>query len=126
MKANELRIGNWINNHEGKPEQIDGEGIAQFSDGELTAPDGINTFICPIRLTPEWMEKFGFELERITYSIDTEEGQAIEFRLPGLLYLAGVNSTTLGECFTVFNMHHVHQLQNLYFALTGEELTYTP
>lgn len=24
------------------------------------------------------------------------------------------------------NINHLHQLQNLYFALTGEELTYTP
>lgn len=71
----------------------------------------------PIPLTPDIMEKCGFRLKIFTtfellhfivsLSIRPDEGPAIlEIKDKGL----------------ITSLHYLHQLQNLYFALTGEEL----
>ena len=70
----------------------------------------------PIPLTEEWLSKFGFE-NAFADKWDGMEWMPCEF-INGKLYYTP-------------DMHHhaskgienVHQLQNLYFALTGEELT---
>jgi hypothetical protein len=65
----------------------------------------------PIPLTEEWLLRFGFEKKYKNY----EMGDFMFFkgscsRISYKLSLIGIN------------IKHVHQLQNLYFALTGEEL----
>jgi hypothetical protein len=70
-----------------------------------------------IPLTPEWLERCGFKKEG--NEIDQRTGKTIEgkwrhdayLEWPGLLYLPN------------HELKHLHELQNLYFALTGEELT---
>jgi len=79
----------------------------------------------PIPLTEEWLVKFEFELEeKRTYhkliNKDTEfcvyiDGEILE-----------LNSLIIWQSDAVYVrgiLKYVHQLQNLYFALTGEELT---
>lgn len=66
----------------------------------------------PIPLTEEWLLKFGFE-EKYGYikngvHLNTDYSLFIEDEI-------GFNEWT-ADC------EYVHQLQNLYFALTGEEL----
>ena len=78
----------------------------------------------PIPLTPEWLERFGFYCpfvggvyESITRSMD------MRFRIhkvSGDLFIIGNYESSARP------IQYVHQLQNLYFALTGEELTVTP
>lgn len=80
----------------------------------------------PIPLTAEWLERFGFEREKRNL-----------YR-KGNIYVMFITTTRMTENkeIRVFignkwyydnlrpPVKHVHQLQNLYFALTGEELKY--
>lgn len=115
MKASELRIGNYymFADYNGIVyRQVKEIKHNQF--GLLSDYDEVNFEICrPIPITEEWLLKFGFEKE-MSYYISKESN--IEFYLSnGNLYCE-----LHGE--TVFNIIYVHQLQNLHFALIGEEL----
>lgn len=76
----------------------------------------------PIELTEEWLIKFGFK-----YDDDEYEFMSLEL-LSGLKIHSDI-SDKFSICTLVLNrkmtigIEYVHQLQNLYFALTGKELT---
>jgi hypothetical protein len=103
MKTNELRIGNWVFNK--------AHGRKQIKEvyGDCSVYD-------PIPLTEEWLLKFGFReqpLDEITI-----------YRFNGLTLNANAKthySATYKGGFIKFVLY-VHQLQNLYFVLTGNEL----
>lgn len=110
IQANELRIGNWLlftdfpvyNNP------------VQVRQGELKQ-EWLDWFAKPIPLTPEILEKCGFEnWDKNKYSNDI---LCLTINGEGFLYLANQRHV---------NIFYLHQLQNLYFALTGEELTFKP
>ena len=123
MKASELRIGNFI--------QTDYEGILEVininSEGfdyvDCRKPNfkalgrfEVEVSCNPIPLTEEWLIKFGFVSN--SYQ-DRYENKAIHVEC---------NKTRGFTELWIERMPHikyVHQLQNLYFALTGEELTLT-
>jgi hypothetical protein len=73
----------------------------------------------PIPLTEEWLVKFGFQNDDDDWLIDIDDRNCIHINLK--------KKRTLLESYdgllTVKNIEYVHFLQNLYFALTGEELT---
>lgn len=114
MEAKELGIGNYVNliaeGHENQPDTFkwDIEDY-EFYQSKMD-------FIKPIPLTEEWVLKF-----RLLYNPEDpgftpfwyREDFKIHKRLDGFIY----NQTKI---------YYVHQLQNLYFALTGEELEITP
>jgi hypothetical protein len=113
MKASELRIGNLVYFFKDAPAMV----IAIASDSLCITQSGgfINPKIEeiePIPLTEEWLLKFGFEKVRWGMS-----KYPIEIRGSVVMF---------GNASAQRNLHikckHVHQLQNLYFALTGEEL----
>lgn len=135
MEANELRLGNLVMWNVKSPRDIstfvgyDDEiiKIRHLSDkSESNWSLGCN--ICqlvPIPLTEEWLLKFVFvtiwsaQGEGTTYK--SKEGNIIihthgrgEFTYPR--YTDGGGDLSI-------EIKHVHQLQNLYFALVGEELT---
>jgi len=106
MKASELRIGNYVY-HE---PTIDDWEIIQANPGTMIQceinPDGFD----PIPLTEEWLLKFGFEplgSSRFDFKIFTY------YLYDGSFYNQSSRLSTI---------KYVHQLQNLYFALTDEEL----
>lgn len=74
----------------------------------------------PISLTEEWLLKFGFdshgkiENEMFIFQIIFHDCYHITYKEK--------EGYGIGECF-LQGYPSVHQLQNLYFALTGEELT---
>jgi predicted RNA-binding Zn-ribbon protein involved in translation (DUF1610 family) len=76
----------------------------------------------PIPLTEEWLLKFGFEINRQTkeenniWKRNWEEG-CFEVEQIGTGFYLWDN-----YCYGT-KIKYVHQIQNLYFALTGEELT---
>ena len=125
MKATELRIGNWIN--------YIGSGDVQLSSKEALCNvfDDLESeypLSSPIPLTEEWLLKFGFELKD-----EVNMGFIKQINFPHMKNYLYANSkfytTALWddkkqiEIFIMNQAKYVHQLQNLYFALTGEELT---
>ena len=117
MKANELRIGNWVCIHSIELQMC----IEDFNFRE--------DFFTPIPLTEEWLLKFGFI--KNTYpnlhwfkcldngdklSITEHKQYGSNKHLSFYFNCGGYSSIDL-------QLINVHQLQNLYFALTGEELT---
>lgn len=81
------------------------------------------TDISPIPLTEEWILRAGFK----------KEDYSEEFSFPGMngVYLGhndfNEKSPVIGDydaCVSFKIPKYVHQLQNLYFCLTGEELVF--
>ena len=106
MKANELRVGNWVNNNE-EDYQITSATIAQLERGDSEAK--------PIPLTEEWLIKFGFDKKFSKDKFTIIPNGKLDYE-KGRTYF---NAWTILE----HQPEYVHQLQNLYFALTGEELS---
>ena len=108
MKASELRIGNLLENFLGQEFEVNHETLRMLSVGgsgsEFNLPK-------PIPLTEEWLLKFG---------LHGNHSSPVRVGL--------VDDDFVLQQFTVMFMNayikvkYVHQLQNLYHALTGEEL----
>lgn len=120
MKATELRIGNWIHDRfNNKDHQVTGHGISTLERIEKEGDPTIQG--CgAIPLTEEWLEKFGFE------RIEGWEDENME--VPPHWRIVNNHWVNLpvrdGKFFHLGQeIKHIHQLQNLYFSLTGEELT---
>jgi hypothetical protein len=116
MEASELRIGNLVlfnNTDIGTVTGIEGFVSGQF---KISINNRIDIkYYCdvikPIPLTEEWLLKFGFKLDGDYYV----NGQWLfEF------YPDGFSDFLIDN--TAIPIKHVHQLQNLYHALTQTEL----
>ena len=136
MKATELRIGNYV--YYGHTTHIvsgihgnkvyswwvkDGEPVIEYEAKDISGTQVENPYIDvisqyePIPLTEEWLEKFGF---------DIKDKDRLDW-VKGAFNLERSNEDNNKFCFEVYShyipLDYVHQLQNLYFALTREELT---
>lgn len=120
MKQTELRTGNWIEK-DGKQYQISALGI--FCIGPKHKP---------IPLTEEWFKKIeGFYKDGKYWSISIYDYKYCfkyrEWAENWAFYQEYTDSPfdeDNGKKYPVsFDIKYIHQLQNLYFALTGEELT---
>ena len=107
MKANELRIGNWL-------EYKGSKATIQVEHSEITEVYFGATNYIPIPLTEEWLLNLG--------GVRDNNAPYIDF---GYFELSktennwwSVEKEGVRLCF----VKYVHQLQNLYFALTEEEL----
>jgi hypothetical protein len=146
MEANELRIGNLIylkgSDQRYEPlnentiaeiwavdcyytEALESEGNISASIGNQIIKDVINNYT-PIPLTDEWLLKFGFE----DWGKDAEGIRkfVLHNAIDGtsdfeVTFEHRVFASIDGDCCCWSKLLYVHQLQNLYFALTGEELT---
>ena len=128
IKANELRIGNWVSKND-KIITIDAEGIL---DIERTGSDTVE----PISLNEEWLRKLGFSQRgpnqyikelpkrnitdsgvfRVSIPESTGQDLVVSIDRRQEKNQEDTGFVELVEC------QFVHQLQNLYFALSGEEL----
>ena len=118
LEAKELRIGNLV---------MDNAKVKIVTSGMISNWDIIKKDYGgykPIPLTEEWLLRFGFGMMNKSY-----------FSIPSrtrtnnspysLIYTKDLN----GDWYILINesvrfyLEHVHTLQNLYFALTQEELT---
>lgn len=135
MKATELRIGNLFDNHGAICHVMaikinsaefgyfeDSVGFERRFDNEIILPN-------PIPLTEEWISKLGFDdgilhfAKTLTYNnytqilrVNHKEKYTVDFivikgKRKAVSYINGISK-----------IQYVHQLQNLYFALTGQEL----
>jgi len=124
MKASELRIGNLVycwnpstGTHNETVISINWKHIRN----RVEQPE--DTTYEPIPLTEEWLVKFGFkDVQRGFYSI---KAGSTFFRLtpPQFMGEWQTEYCWVYDDFKFTEVKYVHQLQNLYFALTGEELT---
>lgn len=132
MEVNELRVGNFVNISEDwyrrnphlskTPKQIIVDSInydgligksIYFANGYEIEDD-----LEPIPLTKEWLLKFGFNL----ITSDCESPSDWYFRHDNLT--GSIDNLTWKYTHqNRLRIEYVHQLQNIYFALTGEELT---
>ncbi|WP_183560650.1 hypothetical protein [Mucilaginibacter sp. SP1R1] len=133
MTVQELRIGNyvrasnpageddseWINIH-CKVEAIPSKTHVQVIDGMIWSME----WITGIEISDEWLIKFGFE----KWLLDSNENCSY-YKLGVLNLMISDSGHSYGCSFEPENnnswfteVQYVHQLQNLYFALTGEEL----
>jgi len=117
MKASELRIGNFVTTIDDKIICTSVKGFYGFpvNTGIINHNNSVNDFeyLKPIPLTEEWLLKFGFEQKN---GIKCWVNEDVE-----------ICFETLANYYRLYprtnKIKYVHQLQNLYFALTGEELT---
>ena len=112
MKAQDLRIGNYVlKTYNNKTHKIVPVNISIFS----VQPKVFK----PIPLTEEWLLKFGFN----RYDLTT---YFVWYRLNDLTVRIDLRTNEIFVYFfqgkSLRHIKHVYQLQNLYFALTGEEL----
>lgn len=118
MKANELRIGNWIE---------DSEHFKGYFQVELIGSQTVQSLeyvfkyedVSPILLTEEWLKKFGlFKMDICNYGFP---------KMIATLSRADKDSNwwrwfTRDGNYIGEKILYVHQLQNIHFALTGAEL----
>lgn len=112
MEARELRLENYVylDSRVSIVKGIDHRGGIKLKNDFSTFQTSIHN-ISPIPLTEQWLLDFGFikthrgkfQKDELTYDIYVGDG----------LYMYGV----------AIEIKHVHQLQNLFHALVGEELT---
>lgn len=111
MKATELRIGNLVNENS-EVIKIRQETLCDFANGYVVFE--------PILLTEEWLLKFGFKKPAHTWCGDVFH--LTEWDKYPINWCVAMNKN---NAVIIQKLKYVHQLQNLYFALTGEELELT-
>ena len=119
MNAKELRIGNWVRHLKEE------ETVTWLSKDSI---NNIQGWYEPIKLTVDWLERLGFYEERTKDRITIEAwslghpGQRfnIDFKDGKILLISRYQGGS--DNLTMDHIKYVHQLQNLYFTLTGEEL----
>ena len=123
MKASELRIGNFGIDRDGRiciVEELsinEEPRIVAISGGLTSLP------VTPILLTEEWLLKLGFEINKHEINSYKKEINSFFFCINIISGTCYINDGDGYEGADILNKcKHVHQLQNLYFALTGEEL----
>ena len=144
MKAEDLRIGNLAQDYNGRTVVITSERIHFWAQYECNQ----NTALIPIPLTEDWLKKFGFEWVdnqsycnkkqwtlQVTGRRDEDDGSINrdETWFDGIGDYSWLPNSTKPKTMVVNTLCRgnyvcntadtVHQLQNLYHALTGEELT---
>jgi hypothetical protein len=135
MNQNELRIGNLLH-YKLFADNISVRGIGKnciwLNDNEHAGPISID-YLEPIPLTEEWLEKLGIIKRNQTEELP-EELQQPDIDEDGDIWYTWVKGVfnleiqSNGEIWFEVYSHYihvkwVHQLQNLYYMLTEEELT---
>lgn len=143
LKSNELRLGNYVTDefYEGFKNVIEvksindkGINLEIVDDGHVPecsqqwiGPDKSIDIIKPIPLTEEWLVKFGFvenevvkclyekTLGILTISVCIERSNILDIIIS--------NTNITGATLDIKLYEYVHQLQNLFYALSGTELT---
>lgn len=122
MEAKELRIGNLL-----RMAGADYEVSSIHNDNTIRFKSGDSSIGCfrigvtkPIPLTEEWLVKGGgvesMNIGNYLFKYGTQ-GREVRF------YIEGGNVMLMMNEFWVINIPYVHTWQNIFFALTNEELT---
>lgn len=133
MKINELRIGNWVNQpqlpHIAKVTAIDYSGDDYYCKFENIHPACWCSHIESIPITEELLLKCGFQKRsesRCTMILPLEHGDPLTDKLcPSIQWWIGNDYMSICRCgisALSIKIESLHQLQNLFYYLTGEEL----
>jgi hypothetical protein len=140
IKANELRLGNYIHlggntteSYQTYKKVLVTASITQdiLEENEERGDDYILSVFQPIRLSPEILEQCGFEFDKGMHEYTHKDDNAGIF-IRNELRVMGENRLVIKKLTNGFyvetyyggiQIKSLHQLQNLYHALTGEELT---
>jgi len=126
MKANELRIGNWIEHNQYPNDTV----IIRIEDGKHI-DEAIRLNANPLPLTEEWLIKFGFTLNKEDnyYFIQNPDGGIHSIKYlekdeflneeSGWAYFTDDSDAA---CHRLCIINYIHELQNLYFAINKTEL----
>lgn len=118
IDAKELRLGNWLINEHGREYQVDGHEIYQFD----TMPE-YRELWHGIPLTPEVLEACGFVSKKRWYY---KEKFCLGYLTTDLHFQAEWKFGGVEGTWNLLDIKYLHQLQNLYFDLCGQELEYKP
>ena len=114
IKASELRIGNYIQTVKKLKFEI-------LSNDDFKSVEKHPDFYEPIVVTPEILTKCGFEMKNGSDGFVYYERNGLQlswylFKLKRIV-ISQYNTTVYDLAY-----NYLHQLQNLYYALVGEEL----
>lgn len=121
MKANELRIGNYVN-IEGdvvKVKEIYEKSI-HYANSEYES-FATEDFIQPIELTEEILVKIGFEKFVKSFRMELS-GCRLDYFIDKTLYIYKKHTNCCLIKDLEIKCEYIHQLQNSFFLLTGKEL----
>lgn len=131
IKTDELMIGNYIQDMEGNIYKIFSFSYTLIQCDKIEGGSHIfeDEEVKPIPLTKEWLKKLGFYVENSKDRLSIEawgpghpsQRFNIDFKDDKILLISRYQ-----ESHDFLKMRHIvyiHQLQNLYFSLTGEKLT---
>ncbi|CAI9673420.1 MULTISPECIES: hypothetical protein [Elizabethkingia] len=124
MEGKELRIGNYLHDRNGnlcKVIELRQDGI--YAPAIDKATTGLPNK--PIELTKEWFEKFNLNHNDRLHSAN-EEIKKESAKDVGVRYVSYFFNERIGkwmDCQTRIVFDYVHQVQNHYYVMTGEELT---
>lgn len=125
MKASELRKGNLLLGSEDQVvivECINRDGsVGIVGNASRFGVESDVPCLIPIPLTEEWLDRTVFEKAHTT--------GLYGFSANGFRYCIDLNNKSINFDYSEYvglfaNIEFVHQIQNLYFALTGEELEF--
>lgn len=123
LKTTELRIGNIITIDGGIYEVVNiskssfGIELVEESTGMRTNGGRRN----PIEITKEWLIKLGFyEILKDAFRFETFDIEFLHFHNERSCFF--ITSMCLWD--VEIHVQYVHQLQNIFFILTGKELTH--
>jgi hypothetical protein len=128
MNANELRVGNWV---EANSPMMQVKEITEHTVGLYMPGSEADPFLYDIedirhiKLSPEILEKCGF-VWSIYHQAFHKHNDGHETYDLNECYPSGYQFSTFKKQTLIgIPVQSLHQLQNLYFSLCGEELNYT-
>lgn len=133
MKAEELRINNWYESTKFgsrvRFELSDFVELYHRCDGAVLDEETIESLVKPIKITEKWLLKLGFVHDKAAIALWKEAWSpghpSQRFDIYWNKNHGVVMSSRYQEFSKYLTMDHikyVHQLQNLFYAITGEEL----
>jgi hypothetical protein len=132
LKASELRIGNIVwesSSFTPGPDDFEQIVVGAINDIDKVVLDNQNNiysydYLYPIPLTVELMAKCGFSWDAKNNNYYIQVGNTFYLEYDTDFDCSVVPETWRGSSLRLWGDNRcLHQLQNLYFALTGEDLT---
>jgi hypothetical protein len=132
MDSKELRIGNYVDCNgivseivETRTNYVRLKYFRKDVEKEHISLVLLDDRVKEIPLTEEWLLKFGYVKFNVNASIYCEYSLVIDDVLKyKLLFDYRDLGITMPNTYKPIRLKYVHQLQNLYFALTGNELIF--